>query len=47
MLHMTKEQRALRDADFERRMQPRLLWASTQDGTAIATRKGYRAKPSV
>ncbi len=31
----TKEERKLRDADFERRLQPRLLWASTEDGPAI------------
>ena len=43
----TKEARAARDADFAQRLQPRLLWASTEDGTAIRTLKGYRAKPHV
>lgn len=43
----SKEERAARDADFERRLQPRLLWASTEDGTAIRTEYGYRAKPKV
>jgi hypothetical protein len=43
----TKEERQLRDADFERRLQPRMLWPSTEAGTAIRTARGYRAKPSV
>lgn len=43
----TKEERKIRDADFERRMQPRLLWASQEDGTAIRTARGYRHKPPV
>ena len=43
----TKEERKLRDADFAERLKPRMLWPSTQEGTAIATRKGYRAKPPV
>ena len=37
--YMTKEQRAARDADFERRMQPRLVWPSQQDGTLWMHRK--------
>lgn len=47
MQYMTKEQRAIRDADFEQRLQPRMLWPSTEAGTAIRTRKGYAAKPVV
>lgn len=43
----TKEERAARDADFEQRMKPRMLWPSTEAGTAIRTRKGYAAKPAV
>ena len=43
----TKEERKLRDADFEQRMKPRMLWPSTEAGTAIRTSKGYRAKPKV
>ena len=43
----TKEERKLRDADFEQRMKPRMLWPSTEAGTAIRTPKGYRAKPKV
>jgi hypothetical protein len=47
MQRMTKEERAVRDADFAQRLQPRLLWASTQEGTAIRTPRGYRHKPVV
>jgi hypothetical protein len=43
----TKEECAARDADFEQRLQPRLLWPSQVRGTAIRTRKGYAAKPPV
>lgn len=28
-------------------MKPRMLWPSTQAGTAIRTSHGYRAKPAV
>ncbi len=35
MQRMTKEQRAVRDADFEQRLQPRMVWASQQAGTFV------------
>lgn len=47
MLRMTKEERAIRDADFKQREQPRMLWASQENGPAIRTSYGYRAKPVV
>lgn len=42
MQYMTKEQRAVRDADFKRREQPRQLW-SAQDGTAVRAGERYVA----
>lgn len=54
--HLTKEQRAARDADFKNRERPRLLWDSVQDGPAMRKRAGhpsfrkldgYHAKPVV
>lgn len=52
MQRMTKEERAIRDADFKNRERPRLLWDSTREGPAIAVvdaqgRKHYDAKPIV
>ena len=43
----TKAARKALNDSFKQREQPRLLWASKEDGTAIRTRKGYRAKPAV
>lgn len=33
MKRMTKEERAIRDADFKARLRPRLLWDSQRNGT--------------
>ena len=44
---MTREERRARDEDFEKRLQPRMLWMSSMLGTAIRTRTGYAEKPAV
>ena len=47
MQHMTKEQRAVRDADFAQRLEPTMLWPSQHEGPAIRTDRGYRHKPVI
>ena len=53
MKNTAKEQRKLRDADFERRMQPRMVWPSTQEGTVMRVhaeneeKRAYVHKPIV
>ena len=42
-----KAARKALNESFRQRELPRLLWASTEDGTAIRTERGYRSKPKV
>jgi hypothetical protein len=43
----TREERADRDADFAQLLQPRMLWPSTEAGTAMRVKDGYAARPPV
>lgn len=45
---MTKQERKERDADFELRLQPRLVWDSKENGTVLRIFDGgYAKKPKV
>jgi hypothetical protein len=42
----SRAEREARNADFERRLQPRMLWPR-EAGTAMRTKDGYAARPPV